>query len=99
MAATIRWAFWNVAYLFRWRWRRESLGQFFKRYGRTRNPWRKFKPVTHHNDAMKEWTIYLTNEASYTRTRYMLPVDIHISDKTGEIVGFDVWDENLKIKE
>ena len=92
----VRWLFWRSAYVFRNRWRRESLDQYLRRWQRCGWPWKKFKPCAYHNDRLKKWQIHLSDEVSYTKPRVTITVNAHISDATGKIIGFDVWDETLE---
>ncbi len=90
----VKWAFWNAVYLFRPS--SKDLAAYLTRGGRTRWPWRKFKPAVLRNDDGKQWEIYLSDDMSYTDSQVMLKVLAHISMETGNIVGFTVWDETLK---
>lgn len=96
MGKFIRWLFWNVVYVGRHQ--PGELGAYLDRRMRCRWPWKKFNPSVYHNDDGNEWHVYLSGERSYTRARQALKVDLHIGMETGQIVGFDVWDENLRIE-
>ena len=86
------WLFWRVYYTFRFR--PSSLEAFLRRGMRTRWPWKKFRPSVWHNDDGDEWHVYLTDEQSYTEPR-TISLDCHVGMESGNIVGFDVWDERL----
>ena len=87
------WLFWTAFYSVRPR-ERDS-NKFFKRAERTWWPWKKFKPCVLHNDIGKFWNIYLSDELSYTAMR-TITVPVHISDKTGKIMGLKLADYVLE---
>ncbi len=87
------WVFWKMYYLFRFR--PSHLEAYLQRGLRTRWPWKKFRPAVWHNDEGKEWHVYFTDEVSYIKTRD-IRVDCQIGMVSGNIVGFDVWDETLR---
>ncbi len=74
----------------------KDLAACLKRGERTWSPWRKFRPSVHYNDGGRFWQIWLANDPSYTITCKTLDVALHISEETGEVVGFDVSDRSLK---
>lgn len=92
----VTWLFWRVCYAFRPTPR--SFEGYLLRGMRTWWPWKKFRPSVWHNDDGKEWEIYLTDERSHT-VRRTIAVDCHIGMESGDIVGFDVWDETLRAGE
>ena len=65
---------------------------------RTQWPWRNFRPSVWHNDDGGMWHIYLTGERSFTEPR-TINVDCHIGMESGNIIGFNVWDETLRAVE
>ena len=62
---------------------------------RTRWPLRKFKPSVWHNDDGNMWHVYLTGEQHFV-SRRTLNLDVYVGEESGDVVGFDVWDENLR---
>ena len=64
---------------------------------RTRPPWWKFRPCVWHNDDGDHWHVMLTDERAYTKSR-TIKLDCHIGMESGNIVGFNVWDETLEAK-
>lgn len=96
MRALVKWMFWRTVYLFR----RcpKALRSYIVRGQRCRSPWWKFRPSVFHNHDGKMWHIYLTDEESYTRSPDHLLVKLHIGGTSGNIVGFDVFDESLAKK-
>ena len=90
-----RWVFWSFIYGFR----REphDLKSWLTRSTRTWPPWWKFKPIAYRNDDGKMWQIWLKDEVAFTRSRQMLNVELQIGQESGEIVGLNIWDENLKV--
>ncbi len=91
---TLKYLFWVAYYLLQPR--PKDLAACMKRDQRTRSPWQKFKPYIYHNNGGKFWEIRLANDQSYTITCKTLDVELHISEKTGKVVGFDVTDRSLK---
>lgn len=93
MTKFIRWLFWNAAYLC---YRPKAFEAYLESRMRCRWPWRKFKPVTYHNDYGGMWHVWLSDERCYTEPPRTLKVDLHIGFESGKVVGFDVWDEDLE---
>jgi len=93
----LRWLFWNAVYCCRRR--PTELESYLTRTMRCWWPWKKFQPSAWHNDDGNLWHIHLTDEQSYTVSRRTLQVELHIGFESGEITGFNVWDENLKVDE
>ena len=91
---TLKYLFWVAYYSFGPR--PKGLKAYRRRDQRTRSPWRKFKPYLYHNNGGKFWQIRLANDEAYTITCKTLDVQLHISEETGEVVGFDVTDRSLK---
>jgi hypothetical protein len=93
--AFFRWLFWRVYYLFRGRPR--DLAGFMESLMRTRWPWTKFKPYVWHNDAGREWEIYLTNEPCYCRhiNTGDLKIDVMVEDDSGRICGLRLFDSTV----
>ena len=94
MRKLLTYLFWKVHYACRPA--PTSLESHVQRGIRTRLPWWKFRPVVFRNNEGSMWHIYLTEERSYTK-RGMIEVDIHIGQDSGDIVGFNVWDETLRV--
>ncbi len=88
------WLFWRVVYCFRRTPR--TFDGYLTRAIRCWWPWKKFQPSAFHNDDGNQWHIYLVDEQSYTVSRQSLQVELHIGMETGEITGFNVWDETLE---
>lgn len=90
----VRWLFWNAVALV---WRPKEFGPYLRLRAECMWPWRKFVPNVWHNDDCREWQIYLADEPTYTR-RQAMELEVHVSQETGRIVGFDIWDEHLEPK-
>ena len=56
-----------------------------------------FKPSVYYNEHGRMWSVCLANEPFYVRPHQTLTVETWVSDETGEIIGFDVWDKNLRV--
>lgn len=93
MKKFVTWVFWTVCYVCRSVPR--SLEGYLLRGTRTRWPWRKFRPSVWHNDDGSMWHVYLTDEEHFVQRR-TLNLDVYVGQESGDVVGFDVWDENLK---
>jgi hypothetical protein len=92
-AKAAKWLLWNLWYLPQPRSR--QFETHFKRLSRTGfPPWKKWRPNVRHCDHLKEWQVYLSDEMAYSERR-TIEVDAMISDRTGDIVGFDVPDSAL----
>lgn len=85
---------WRMFYWFR---KPRTLDEFIRMVRRTRAPWKRFKPSAWHCRHGKQWHIYLANEQYFVEWR-TIQVEVHVSMKTGDIVGFDIWDEMLEAK-
>ena len=74
----------------------------FKKYlllcERTHPPWRKFQPNVYRNDDGNRWQIYLSDEPWYSEKR-SIEVYCFIGIDSGDIIGFDIYDEILKGRE
>jgi len=90
----MRWAFWRVVYLFLRKPR--DLTDWLTKSERIRPPWWQFRPNVWHNDDGRMWHVWLDNESAYTKSEQDLRVELHVGQETGRIVGFNVWDENLR---
>ncbi len=87
------WLFWTLYYACRPSPR--SFDDKMSRMLRTWWPWRKFRPSVWHNDDGAMWHIYLTDERTFSRLQ-TIKVDCQIGMESGNIVGFNVWDETLQ---
>lgn len=94
MVKLAKWAFWNLYYLTQKQ--PDDLGEYVTRVMRTTWPWRKFIANAWHNDTGKMWQVHLTEE-SYCVKRMTIEVEAYIGQETGEIVGFNLWDENTRL--
>lgn len=94
MRVIVQWMFWKTVYFMRRR--PTTIEAVCVRAFRCRSPWWKFRPVVYHNDDGRMWHVYFTDERSYTDTRRRLSVQCHIGEESGDIVGFNVFDEALK---
>lgn len=94
----IKFAWWNIYYLpwkFRGYYPRKIDERFFLMVSRTSWPWRTFKPYVWHNEDGKRWHVHF--EADSDRVVHLrLPVNAHVSQETGMIVGLTIRDETLK---
>lgn len=61
---------------------------------RTMPPW-PFQPYVYHSEAGKQWQVYFKGDPDYTERR-TISLDVHVSQETGEIVGFKVSDWQLR---
>lgn len=95
MTRFVRWLFWTLAYAIILP-KPKTLDTVLRRGQRTWWPWRKFKPCARHNDIGGFWEVYLADDPSYTTSRRRLIVDLHISRAMENVVGFDVYDSDLK---
>jgi len=93
----LRWIFWCAVYLVRRR--PADLDAWLLYAVRTRSPWWVFCPSVYWNDDGNQWHVVLSDESSYTRSRQMLQVDLHIGHESGRIVGLNIWDESLRAAE
>ncbi len=93
IAKFLIWVFWKLYYLV-WRDKHNDLDQLLIRLQREQWPWWKFRPFLMHNDDGGYWEIYFKNDQTYT-TYLTIHVAAHISNETGQIVGFDVGDRAL----
>lgn len=95
MVKLIRYLFWNVVYCLQPR--STEFIAFLARHDRCRWPWKQFRPSVWHNDNGNLWHVYLADKWSYTEPR-TLKLDCHVDMESGDIVGFNVWDEVLKVE-
>ena len=93
MMKLVKYMFWNLLYKFRPS--PKNGEELIKMLMRTRNPFSKFEPHLYRNEEGKMWQIYFKDEIDYVETR-TIKVEAHISRETGHVVGFNVWDEELK---
>ena len=91
----IRWAFWNVVYLFRRK--PADFTKFILKVHRTMPLWRKFRPITWHNDLGRYWAIHLADSRDYV-SRETITIDVGRSLDTGRITSLKVFDEQLAAK-
>ena len=94
MKKFVTWLFWSVYYFFHFA--PNSLDKYLTYGMRTRWPWRTFRPSVWHNDDGNMWHVYFTDERHFVERR-TLSLDCYVNE-SGDIVGFDVWDEALKAK-
>jgi hypothetical protein len=73
-----------------------ELRAFLLRGERLRPPWWKFEPCVIRNEDGNMWQVYLRDSRSYTVPHQVLRVELHRDIETNEVVGFNVFDENLK---
>ncbi len=90
------WLFWNVTYWFRPR--PNELSEVLLKGRRTWWPWKKFRPSAWHNDAGQQWEVYFTDERACTELR-TIELEVHVGNESGDIVGFDVYDQTLRCKD
>lgn len=93
MMKLLAWLLWRTYYIFRPAPR--SLEDYLTRSMRTRWPWWTFQSSVWHNDDGGMWEVCFTDERSFS-TRRTMKVDCHIGFESGDIVGFNVWDETLR---
>jgi hypothetical protein len=93
----IRYLFWNLVYLFDYR-KSVTVNDWIKRFKRTRNPFRKFKPSVYFNEGLNEWQVYLKDCRSITwpLRNVTLSLNIMVDSDSGEIVGFDLFKKELE---
>jgi len=89
----LRWVFWHIVYAVRPR--PKEVEAYLACMNRLRSPWWRFKPSVYHNPDGKMWHVYLDNESTYTVPHRCFRVDLHVGEKSGRIVGLDIWDESL----
>ena len=95
MIKLIRWLFWKSFYFFLPQ--PQNLGVYLERSERTRWPRWKFKPDVWHNEAGKQWEIYLENESHYVEPRTVRAY-AHISEYDGRIIGLTILDRELLVE-
>ena len=91
---TICWIFWTIIY-----WcspEAKDFHAYWLKDCRTRNPWWKFRPYIYRSKHGKMWQIYFKDEQCYSKTvNITIRCDLTISQETGEVIGIDLWDEEL----
>lgn len=95
MRKFLKWIFWHIVYFCG---PAVNFADHLKQVKRLRfdSPFYKFKSAIYHNDGMNEWTAYLKDERSFTSQGHTINnVHLMFSIETGEIVGFDIHDEEL----
>lgn len=90
------WLFWSAVYLFRPA--PKSIDSWLKKAVRTRNPIKTFSPFLYHNNDGQNWSIYFDDESSYVERR-TIAVDVYVGQETGNIVGLNICDSQLRAKE
>jgi hypothetical protein len=94
--AYLQWIFWKVWYFLRPV--ENDLGAVMTWAMRTRKPWFKFRPNVYRNEEGRSWTVVL-DDVSYYCQLGTLRCDLLIEQGSNRIVGFDIWDSELVLKE